>query len=56
MFNTATAPVTRRVEVEVASRRFTALAGPCASTATAPASVTVTLPPLGYAICAATPE
>lgn len=56
VFNTATAPVTRQVEVEVASRRFTALAGPCAATATAPASVTVTLPPLGYAICAATPE
>ncbi|WP_082441600.1 alpha-amylase family glycosyl hydrolase [Sphingomonas sp. Leaf33] len=54
-FNTATAPVTAQVQVEVGSRNFSALTGPCATTATAPGSVTVTLPPLGYAICASDP-
>ncbi|MBM3928014.1 MAG: alpha-amylase [Sphingomonadales bacterium] len=54
-FNTSTAPVRAQVQVEVGSRNFSALAGPCAAAAVAPGSVTVTLPPLGYAICASDP-
>ncbi|MEO5972377.1 MAG: alpha-amylase family glycosyl hydrolase, partial [Sphingomicrobium sp.] len=53
LFNSSTNPITQQVEVEVASRRFSALAGRCAPTAVAPGSVRVTLAPLGYAICAA---
>ena len=53
-FNTATTPLDTQVEVEVSSRSFTALRGPCAAKASAPGSVRVTLPPLGYAICAGT--
>lgn len=52
-FNTSSAPITRDVQVEVASRAFTTLAGKCAVRATAPGSVSVSLPALGYAICAA---
>ncbi|MBM3928259.1 MAG: alpha-amylase, partial [Sphingomonadales bacterium] len=54
-FNTSAMPVRAQVQVEVGSRNFSALAGPCAATAVAPGSVTVTLPPLGYAICASDP-
>lgn len=53
VFNTATTPLDTQVEVEVGSTRFTALHGPCAATASAPGSVHVALPPLGYAICEA---
>ncbi|HPU14956.1 MAG TPA: alpha-amylase family glycosyl hydrolase, partial [Polymorphobacter sp.] len=53
-FNTATTPIDANVEVEVASGGFKALRGPCAARATAPGSVRVTLPPLGYTICAGT--
>jgi glycosidase len=53
LFNSSTAPVTQNIEVDVASQSFTALAGQCARTATAPGTVRVTLAPLGYAICAA---
>lgn len=52
-FNTATAPVSAAVEVEPASQSFAQLAGTCPSMATAPGSVTVSLPPLGFAVCAA---
>jgi len=52
-YNSSTSPVTRQVQVETRSARFATLAGQCAATASAPGSVTVTLPPLGYAICAA---
>ncbi|UVO51867.1 alpha-amylase family glycosyl hydrolase [Sphingomonas sp. SUN019] len=53
-FNTSTAPLKRQVQVEVGSQRFTTLAGKgCATRAAAPGSVTITLPPLGYAVCAA---
>ena len=55
-FNTATAPVTAAVQVETASRAFASLAGACPATAAAPGAVTLTLPPLGYAICAARPD
>jgi len=53
LFNTSTSAITQNVEVEVASQRFSALAGQCATEASAPGSVRVTLAPLGYAACAA---
>ena len=53
VFNTATTPLDAQVQVEVGSTRFTALHGPCAATASAPGSIRVALPPLGYAICEA---
>ncbi len=52
-FNTSTVPLTRQVQVETGSTRFHALAGRCAPQASAPGSLTITLPPLGYAVCAA---
>jgi glycosidase len=53
LFNTSTEALSQNVVVEVASQRFTALAGQCAPEAAAPGSVRVTLAPLGYALCAA---
>ncbi|WP_121119867.1 alpha-amylase family glycosyl hydrolase [Croceibacterium ferulae] len=53
VFNTSTKTMTQQVQVETASSAFAALAGTCAPTASAPGSVAVTLPPLGYAICQA---
>lgn len=53
LFNTSTDQVNARVEVDAASRHFTALAGDCAAEPLAPASYPVTLAPLGYAVCAA---
>lgn len=52
-FNTSTAPITANVLVETASTDFTALAGACPATAAAPGSLSLTLPPLAYAVCAA---
>ena len=52
-FNTSTQPITQNVVVEIGSQRFTALAGQCATEASAPGSVRITLPALGYAVCAA---
>ena len=53
VFNTGTTPVDRPVSVETRSTAFRSLAGPCTPAAAAPGSVRVTLPPLGYAVCAA---
>ena len=53
LFNTSTSPISQNVVVEVASRRFAALAGQCATETSAPGTVRVTLAPLGYAACAA---
>jgi len=53
LFNTSAKAVSQNVEVEVHSKSFSALAGKCAPTVSAPASVRVNLAPLGYAICAA---
>jgi len=53
LFNTATKPIMQKVEVEVTSRRFSALAGQCAPEASAPGSVRVALAGLSYAVCAA---
>ncbi len=52
-FNTSTQPITQKVLVEVESQRFTALAGQCSASAAAPGSLVVTLPPLGFSVCAA---
>ena len=51
LFNTSTSPIEQNVVVEVTSDRFTALAGNCSARASAPGSVRISLPPLGYAIC-----
>ncbi|WP_404480838.1 alpha-amylase family glycosyl hydrolase [Novosphingobium sp. BL-52-GroH] len=56
VFNTSTQPVSAQVEVATASLGFTTLVGAtCAATASAPGSVTVSLPPLGFAVCTARP-
>ncbi|MFM5883987.1 MAG: alpha-amylase family glycosyl hydrolase [Novosphingobium sp.] len=52
-YNTGTAPLTNRIAVDPASLAFTALAGQCPLVADAPGSVSVTLPPLSFAVCAA---
>ena len=49
--NTSTQPIEQNVVVETSSERFSALAGTCPTAASAPGSVRVTLPPLGYAVC-----
>ena len=55
-FNTSTVPITAQVAVDPASPSFETLAGTtCAATASAPGSVRVELPPLGFAVCAAKP-
>ena len=51
LFNTSMAPVDQNVRVETRSTAFETLAGTCAATASAPGSVSVDLPPLGYAVC-----
>jgi glycosidase len=53
LFNTSTSPITQNVAVETTSRRFTSLAGQCATEAAAPGSIRVALSPLSYAVCAA---
>jgi hypothetical protein len=51
LVNTSTQPVRGNVQVDVGSTRFRSLMGRCTGTARAPGSVSVTLPPLGYAVC-----
>jgi glycosidase len=51
LFNTSMAPVRQNVRVETRSTAFETLAGSCAATASAPGSVSVDIPPLGYAVC-----
>jgi hypothetical protein len=51
LFNTSTAPLKQNVVVETRSTRFDALAGNCPISASAPGSVAIDLPPLGYAVC-----
>jgi glycosidase len=51
VFNTSTAPVTAQVEVEPSSADWSAVRGACASAASAPASLGVTVPALDYMIC-----
>ncbi len=55
-FNTSKDPVTRNVAVETHSQAFSTLAGSdCPDTASAPGSIAITLPPLGFSVCAAQP-
>ena len=49
--NTSTKPVSANVQVEVGSDAFSASVGSCPARASAPGSVRVVLPPLGYAVC-----
>ena len=51
LFNTSTDAVRQNVAVETRSTSFETLAGPCPATASAPGSVAIDLPPLGYAVC-----
>jgi glycosidase len=53
-FNTSTTAVTGRIPVLPRSQLFETLAGRCAAAADAPGSLSINLPPLGYAVCAAT--
>ena len=53
LFNTSSQAISQNVKVEVASQRFSALAGQCATEAAAPGSLRVTLPAFGFAVCAA---
>jgi glycosidase len=50
-FNTSLAPVAAHVQVETESMAFRSLLGTCAAAASAPGSLKVELPPLGYAAC-----
>ncbi|KQN32749.1 alpha-amylase family glycosyl hydrolase [Sphingomonas sp. Leaf38] len=51
-FNTASTALTRQVEIGVGAATATTLAGRGCGKVTAPGSMTITLPPLGYAVCA----
>jgi len=51
VFNTSSQPLRQHVRVETRSTGFTALAGACPATADAPGTVTIDLPPFGYAVC-----
>jgi glycosidase len=52
-FNTAPTPLSVQVEVDVATTQLHALAGTCPGVASAPGSVHLDLPALGYVICEA---
>jgi glycosidase len=55
-FNTSTLALTTQVAVSPASNSFATLAGAnCAAKPSAPGSLTVQLPPLGFTVCAARP-
>ena len=51
VYNTSTASVTANIEVDAASADWSSSRGACPATATAPASVRVTVPALDYLIC-----
>jgi glycosidase len=50
-FNTSLAPLTAQVEVDGKSVTFTSLLGECSHAVSAPGSLKVELPPLGYLAC-----
>ncbi len=52
-YNTSTKPLIANIEIALKSQYFTARAGACPAAARAPASLAITLPPLGYAVCEA---
>jgi neopullulanase len=49
--NSSTKPIEANVVVETSSMRFARLVGSCPTAASAPGSVRISLPPLGYAVC-----
>ena len=51
LFNTSTDSIRQNVRVETRSGRFETLAGSCPQLASAPGTVAIDLPPLGYAVC-----
>jgi glycosidase len=51
LFNTSTSPIRQNVRVETRSSRFETLAGSCPQAASAPGSVAIELPPLGFSVC-----
>jgi hypothetical protein len=53
-YNTSTGPLVTQVEVEPTSPGFESLYGRCETSVTAPGSLRVELPPLGFVVCAAT--
>jgi len=55
VFNSSTAPVSAQVEVEATSLTWQALQGDCAPESSAPASVSVRVPPLDYLVCKSVP-
>jgi glycosidase len=55
-FNTSTEPLAAQVEVEADSLAFESLYGACRPAPTAPGSLRVELPPLGFVVCAARPR
>lgn len=55
-FNTSASPVTAQVEIEVVSSGFQSLYGTCEREPAAPGSLTVTLAPLDFVVCAAGPR
>ncbi len=52
-YNTSAAPLTSRIAIEPASLAFKALSGQCPAAASAPGTITLTLPAFGFAVCAA---
>jgi glycosidase len=50
-FNTSLAPLTAQVQVDERSAAFTSLLGECSREVSAPGSLKVELPPLGYVAC-----
>jgi glycosidase len=50
-FNTSLAPLSAQVQVDEKSAAFTSLLGACAHAVSAPGSLKVELPPLGYVAC-----
>ena len=51
VYNTSTAPITANIEVDAASADWSSLRRDCPMSATAPASIRVTVPALDYLIC-----
>jgi len=51
VYNTSPEPITANIEVDAASADWSSSRGACPATATAPASVQVTVPALDYLIC-----
>ena len=51
VYNTSTAPIAANIEVDAGSTDWSSSRGACPATATAPASIRVTVPGLDYVIC-----